>query len=127
MERRKFAASATAFFTALLLGKSSKLSGQTINPLKTLEDVDKHTGEKITFSKVLDVKDADCDGVIYKKVNNEYFKRDFDGNVSVLWFGAKGDGVTDDTDAFNKALATAEKKSVYVPTSRSGYIINGTI
>lgn len=32
--------------------------------------------------------------------------RQFDGEVSVTWFGAKGDGVTDDTAAFNLAVAT---------------------
>ena len=39
-------------------------------------------------------------------------------DVNVLSFGAVGDGVTDDTGAFRKAIAEANKKgggTVYVP------------
>lgn len=42
--------------------------------------------------------------------------------VSVQDFGAKGDGVTDDTAAFNAAAATG--KRVFVPYTVSGYIVN---
>ncbi len=36
--------------------------------------------------------------------------------VSVRWFGAKGDGITDDTEAFRKAIAAAgEGGTVFVP------------
>ena len=43
--------------------------------------------------------------------------------VNVLDYGAKGDGVTDDTAAFNAAIATGKK--VYVPIpSGAGYVVN---
>ena len=45
--------------------------------------------------------------------------------VSVLDFGAKGDGTTDDTAAFNAALLAHLK--VYVPATSAGYKITGTI
>lgn len=41
--------------------------------------------------------------------------------VSVLDFGAKGDGVTDDTDAFNAAIATGN--AVAVPYTAAGYAV----
>ena len=43
--------------------------------------------------------------------------------VNVLDYGATGDGVTDDTAAFNAAIATGKK--VYVPIpSGAGYVVN---
>lgn len=43
---------------------------------------------------------------------NGCWVRQYDGAVNVKWFGAKGDGVADDTQAFKKALIC---KHVYVP------------
>jgi hypothetical protein len=48
--------------------------------------------------------------------------RDF---VSVKDFGAVGDGVTDDTAAFNAAWAATDPQAVYVPAA--SYAITGTV
>jgi hypothetical protein len=45
--------------------------------------------------------------------------------VSVKDFGAVGDGVTDDTAAFNAAWAAADPQAVYVPAA--SYAITGTV
>lgn len=53
------------------------------------------------------------------KLNNEFSDR----GVNVKWFGAKGDGVTDDSDAIQAAVDTG--KSVFVPAGT--YLITKTI
>jgi hypothetical protein len=66
----------------------------------------------------------DCDGIIYKKIDNKYYRRVLvDDTVNVKWFGAKGDGETDDTEAIKKAI----KSSHSVRFDRGQYIINSTI
>jgi len=45
--------------------------------------------------------------------------------VSVKDFGAVGDGVTDDTAAFNAAWAASNPQAVYVPAA--SYAITGTV
>jgi polygalacturonase len=45
--------------------------------------------------------------------------------VSVIDFGAIGDGITDDTSAFNNAWAASNPKAVLVPADT--YKITGTV
>ena len=41
--------------------------------------------------------------------------------VTPVWFGATGDGVTDDTDAFVSAIATSGE--IYIPATDAGYVV----
>lgn len=50
------------------------------------------------------------------------WKRVYSGAVNVKWFGAKGDGDTDDTLSIQKALAVSKK--IYVPYMPTEYIVN---
>jgi hypothetical protein len=57
---------------------------------------------------------------------NWYAERQFDGAVSVKWFGAVGDGTTDDTSAIQAAIdyvaALSEGGTVEIPQSTAEYI-----
>jgi hypothetical protein len=83
------------------------------------------------------------DNKFYKFVNGAFIEDNNDINNSisqintklsnnrifnVLDFGAKGDGTTDDTNAFNAALLEAKQVlgSVFVPPSINGYLISGS-
>lgn len=112
------------------------------------EVLDQYTGEDVTYQKVTNwydgtpMNDSKADGVIYKKLITEgvteYFKR-FTKTVTPEMFGAKGDGVTDDTAAIQKAInfcnnggtltfgenKTYRLKSVYIPRDGLTIIGNG--
>ena len=47
--------------------------------------------------------------------------------ISVIDFGAKGDGITDDTDAFRKAITSAEKENKDVTVPKGIYVISDSI
>ena len=46
-----------------------------------------------------------------------HFKRIYSGPLNVRWFGAKGDGVTDDTAAVHAARDAAKSGTIYFPES----------
>ena len=61
------------------------------------------------------VVEADNGGTVIQSVSDTY-ELQYSGAVNVKWFGAKGDGVTNDKPAFELAIAIG--KEVSVPTSK---------
>ncbi|WP_371763380.1 glycosyl hydrolase family 28-related protein [Massilia sp.] len=83
-------------------------------------------GSGIAGMFVLDAADtttADNGGTVIVSSGGKRRKRAFDGYVNVKWFGAKGDGISDDTAAFEAALSTL--KRMYVPAG--SYNISRTL
>lgn len=72
-----------------------------------------------------DTTSADNEGTILVSTSGARFKRIYDGVIHLNWFGAKGDGTTDDTQAIIAADIAADGDLVkYTGTykySRSGY------
>jgi len=58
---------------------------------------------------------ADNTGTVMVSAMGARFKRRYDGNIHVKWFGAKGNGAADDTSAIRAALAAARGKTLYFP------------
>jgi polygalacturonase len=75
-----------------------------------------------TLIPKFDLKDggASPTGAVNRPINEKLFE-----TVSVMDFGAIGDGTTDDTIAFNNAWAASNPKAVLVPAD--SYKITGTV
>lgn len=73
-------------------------------------------GGNWTYDKS-DINSMDNTGTVLITKYGQRMKRIIMGPINVKWFGAKGDSVTDETDAFNKALAAAktQKLNIYIP------------
>jgi len=79
--------------------------------------LDQYTNEEITLTKTTDTDTAD--DIIYFDLGAEKFKRIFT-DLNVKWFGAKGDGVTDDTSSIQLALnAVKTATAPFSPYSQS--------
>lgn len=99
--------------------------------VETIEDLENLDPTKLSEKTVI-VKDLDRGGIfIYDSTkvaesnNGTNFNgwiRQYDGAVNVKWFGAKGDGVTDDTLAIQNAINIT--KEVYIP---KGVFISGAL
>ncbi|BCQ29871.1 hypothetical protein NK8_80620 (plasmid) [Caballeronia sp. NK8] len=73
-----------------------------------------------------DASSADNGGTIIVSKSGKRWKRVFEGDIHARWFGAQGDGTTDDTDAINRAVAFAGSR--YASTGRAQRVVldNGT-
>ena len=69
-----------------------------------------HTGEYQSFTKTdiwsdgTPMDNSKCDGTIYRKKGNDYFKLNWTGPINVKWFGVTGNGITDDSTLIQLVL-----------------------
>jgi hypothetical protein len=82
---------------------------QRINDI-LYDNFDSYSGSYVTLNKVTrywdgsTMTDAKCDGVIYFKSGSEYFKRSYENQIDVRWYGALGDNTANDTAAIQSAI-----------------------
>lgn len=79
--------------------------------MSTIQLTDQYTGETVDFIETniwydgtTTITDNECDGIIYIKDNNLYYKRYIEDHINVKWFGAKGDGINNDTSSIQTAF-----------------------
>lgn len=64
-------------------------------------------------------------GTIIKVNNFFYWHRKFNGDVNIKWFGAKGDGINDDTVPIQNALNATKDEPLTFPTGN--YIVSSIL
>lgn len=70
-----------------------------------------------------DTTSPDNTGTVIVSSSGARFKRFLEnGELNVQWFGAKGNGVHDDTQAFQLAIAASEGKNINIPAGT--YVLN---
>ncbi len=100
---------------------------------KTLYNtLDSKSNEWVTFNEATvwtdgtAMDDTKCDGVLFKKgPDGIYYRRNYSRWASVKWWGAKGDGVTNDTVAIDNAIQTIKATgygTLYFP--RGKYLVD---
>lgn len=102
----------------------SDLSGSIFEDLKTINTIDDFSTIDVNLFTVAVVKDINRGGVfIYdaskSAINNggtiiNGWVRQYSGAINVKWFGAAGDGVNDDTDAFRLFKDVIESNNDYI-------------
>lgn len=73
-----------------------------------------------------DSTSIDNTGTVFVTQRGARFKRVYDGDINVLWFGAKGNGLANNAAAFQLALNNAQN-GIYIPKCDSFYNINDTV
>ncbi|MDR6550299.1 right-handed parallel beta-helix repeat-containing protein [Paenibacillus qinlingensis] len=74
-----------------------------------------------------DTTTADNTGTVLVSTNGKRFKRMYEDTIIATWFGAKGDGLTNDTLALQTALNTASGHKLFIPKQRSGFYLTGQL
>lgn len=68
--------------------------------------------------------DKDVDGKMLLKENGRYYKKKLNSVINPLDFGAKGDGISDDSQAFISALNYASKNDIQLIEIKGDYVFN---
>lgn len=75
----------------------------------------------------LDSASADNTGTVLVSGGGARFKRHLSDVLSAAWFGTNGDGVTENTAAFQAALYAAAGKTLYIPKQHGPFYLTGQL
>ncbi|MCS3867490.1 hypothetical protein J3D55_000406 [Chryseobacterium ginsenosidimutans] len=94
--------------------------------------IDKYTGEQckyveteMWYDNTTPMDDSLCDHVVYIQHEHKYYKRVLNDYITVKMYGAIGDGLTDDSEAIQKAVDFCERtsqKTLFFPPGN--YLLN---
>lgn len=104
--------------TGLVMVKDINRGGTFIS--KTASEIDPNTGSLYVVNN----------GTVFAKLGGGFWVRQYDGAVNVKWFGAKGDGINEDTTAIQAAFNSLTYDyrgmgKVYFP--KGNYVVNNAI
>ncbi|KAL8363406.1 hypothetical protein RB601_009262 [Gaeumannomyces tritici] len=109
---------------ATLLAASGTVTHWALGPVYQEKGPDFSMGAKVgSFRRQQDLLDKN--GAYFERAKPQYEGRPVGDFVHVKDFGARGDGVTDDTAAFQNALYASQGSILFVDAG--SYIITGTI
>lgn len=84
--------------------------------------------EGVFYYDSADTSSADDGAIVLVSSNGKRYKRELTDHLNPKWFGAAGDGTTDDTAAFNDAIKAGLITGIrYISVPTAVYKINGTI
>ncbi|KAH6983653.1 pectate lyase superfamily protein-domain-containing protein [Ilyonectria sp. MPI-CAGE-AT-0026] len=109
---------------ATILDASGKVDHWTIGPVY-LPSRDFSLGRNLTRVYGRQSGLIDSDGAFFEKPKPQYQTRSVKDFVHTKDYGAKGDGKTDDTRAFQRALWASQGKILFVDSG--SYILTGTV
>lgn len=113
------------------LNETGKLTNEVVSQWNELMEWVLNDGLEESIVTRLDemVLDGTLDNIINQTIFSEINTRLNDLAISVKSYGAKGDGVTDDTQAFKDAIsyAIANDKKLVIPFTDQEYLITDTI
>lgn len=98
-------------------------------PVDTLYYVTDSGQEGHFYYDPADNASADNTGAVLVSSSGARFKRIMEGEIDVRWFGAKGDGIADDSAPLMSAMifAAQKNKKVFIPKTDFSYNIASTI
>ncbi|TMV45669.1 right-handed parallel beta-helix repeat-containing protein [Paenibacillus mesophilus] len=74
-----------------------------------------------------DTATPDNTGTVVVTSGGKRFKRVYAGTVSCSWFGAKGDGITVETQALQNALNASAGKKLFIPKQLNSHYLTGQL
>lgn len=105
---------------AIAIGKSAKATKSNQTVIGT-----ENTDEVIIYGLASGLGTDEKKVMSQAAINAEFAKIKRFNVINIKDYGAIGDGVTDDTDAINAALAAAQNGTLFIPTGT--FLISGTL